>query len=305
MNIVNHRTHLVKSIPLSCKICSMNGLLVYAGPRDNPSKSHQIQLFTDAFLKFKIRIIAVSITEIHRVLETTTPGFFKFAFLLDEDTQIAKFLEEEYHLKVFNDEVAINASLDRALFAITLRNADISGPVTIALPHTPNQNVMANFAEVKAMMEEIQYPILIKHRRPSPQEKIYFVQHESQLPQVLSEIGMQPLIAQAYFPPTDRKQLKVLVVGKKVLTTIEVVTIHEKEFLKVTIPSREVKKLAILATKAIGATYALVSLFQLQKKSYVYAIKTNPNIVELQVVSGVYLAWYIAKQVYRLAKKKW
>lgn len=278
----------------------MNGLLVYDTNRDVASRAHHIQIFTEAFASWQLKVIAVSTQEIHRVLETSRKGFFKFAFLLDEDTQIAKFLEEEYQLKVFNDETAINASLDRALLAITLRNANIPSPTTIALPHTINENIMRHFDEVKSMMEEIHYPVLIKHRRPLPNEKIYFVTNDEELSQVLTTIGMQPLIAQAYFPPQDRRQLKVLVVGNKALASVEVINVENKEFLKQVQPSKNIEKIAKNALKAIGAMYGLVSIFEMQKKnSYVYSVKTNPNIVELQVVTGQYLAWYLAKQVRR------
>jgi len=282
----------------------MNGLLVFSGSRDHPQHTQRIQLFTDAFQKWQLKVIAVSFEEIHRVLETSKPGFFTFAFLIDEDTQIAKFLEEEYRLKVFNDESAINIGLDRALLAISLRNANLPSPTTIALPYTVNENVMRNFAEVKAMMEEVHYPVLIKNRHPHPEEKIYYIENDLQLSQLLEKIGMQPLIAQAYFPPTNRQQFKVLVVGKKALATVEVIQVDHQAYLKQTKPPTRVKQLAIQAAKAIGASYALISIFQLEKKNpYVYSAKTNPNIVELQVVTGIYLAWYLAKHVKRTLRK--
>jgi hypothetical protein len=34
----------------------------------------------------------------------------------------------------------------------------------------------------------------------------------------------------------------------------------------------------------------------------VYSVKTNPNIVELQVVTGMYLSGYVAKYIYAKTK---
>jgi glutathione synthase/RimK-type ligase-like ATP-grasp enzyme len=283
---------------------TMNGLLIYSAKYDSVGNERRIQIFSDAFQKWQLKVIAVSTDEFHRVLETSKPGFFTFAFLLDEDTQIAKFLEEEHHLKVFNDETAINVSLDRALFAISLRNASIPSPTTVTLPYTINESVMNEFVEVKAMMEEIQYPVLIKNRHPQKDEKIYFINNDLELENLLKNIGMQPLIAQAYIPPTERQQFKVLVVGKKALASVEIVRVDHQEYLKQTQVPSKVANVAIKAAQAMGASYALISIFYLNKKNpYVYSAKTNPNIVELQVVTGLYLAWYIAKLVYQRLKK--
>lgn len=290
---------------MCCKIKNVNGLLVFTGKREESFNQQRIATFVEAFSRWHMQLIPVNTVEIHRVLETSNRGFFTFAFLLDEDTQMAKFLEDEYRLKVFNDETAINTCLDRALLAITLRNANLPSPATIILPYVVNRNVMEVFTEVKTMMKEIRYPVLIKNRHPQVNEKIYLIHDDQELQHLLPQIGMQPLIAQAYIPQDNRQLFKVMVVGNKALATVEVITIGEKEFLKQAIPPKSVLKTAIAAARVIGASYALISVFLISKKNpYVYSAKTNPNIVELQVVTGTYLTWYLARHVYQQIKKR-
>jgi glutathione synthase/RimK-type ligase-like ATP-grasp enzyme len=85
---------------------------------------------------------------------------------------------------------------------------------------------------------------------------------------------------------------------------IEVVTVNEQDYLKQAKLPPSVRKLALKTAKTIGATYALMSVFYLNKKNpYVYSVKTNPNIVELQLVTGNYLTWYLARHIRRQVKK--
>ncbi len=276
----------------------MNGLLIYRYQPLDKQQAFRLQTFIDAFKALDLMMIAVSTKDMTRLLETSNKGFFQFAVLLDEDPQIARYLEGEHQLKVFNDENAMNVSFDRALLSITLRNAMVPSPATIALPYVVNVNLMQAIQEVKIMMNDINYPVLVKNRYPQPNEKIYYVRDEKELVRVLAPIGMQPLIVQAFVPPTDRQSFKVLVIGKKTYAGVEVVTVDQTEYLKQTPLPVSVRKIAVKAAKTIGADYALVSVFYLNKKNpYVYSVKTNPNIVELQVVTGLYLSGYLAQYI--------
>lgn len=281
----------------------MNGLMVYRHIPGRMEQSTHLNVLIEAFAKFKLKLIAVPSTDLNRLIETTNKGFFKFAVLLDSDPQIAKYLETDHQMKVFNDGSAINLSMDRALLSITLRNALIPSPATIALPYSVNVNLMQVIQEVKEMMNDIHYPVLVKNRYPQLNEKIYFVRDEKELVKVLEPIGMQPLIVQAYVPPQDRQLFKILVIGKRVIAGVEVVTMNGKDYLKQIETPQDIKKIAIKTAKATGTSFALISIFYLNKKNpYVYSVKTNPNIVELQVATGMYLSGYLAKYIYSKTK---
>ena len=282
----------------------MNGLLIYRQLADQTKQTIQLETIIAAFKQWHLNLVAVTTQVTNRLLETSQRGFFKFAILLDEDTQIARYLQIEHRIKVFNDESSMNLSIDRALLSISLRNALIPSPATIALPYVVNVNIMQGIQEVKAMMQDILYPVLIKNRYPQVQEKIYFVRDEKELIKTLSPIGMQPLIVQAYVPPENRQMFKVLVIGKKVQAGIEVVTVNQQDYLKQAKLPPSVAKVALKTAKTIGATYALISVFYLNKNNpYVYSVKTNPNIVELQLVTGIYLSWYLARHIHHQVKK--
>lgn len=282
----------------------MNGLLIYRQLADQAKQKIQLETIIQAFQQWQLTLIAVTTQDTNRLLETSKQGFFKFAILLDEDTQIARYLQIEHRIKVFNDESSMSFSVDRALLSIHLRNAMIPSPATIALPYVVNVNIMQGIQEVKAMMQDILYPVLIKNRYPRSQEKIYYVRDEKEFIKTLAPIGMQPLIVQAYVPPENRQIFKVLTIGRKVQAGLEVVSINQQEFLKQAPLPPVVQKIALKTAKTIGATYALMSIFYLNKKNpYVYSVKTNPNIVELQTVTGIYLTWYLARHIHHLVKR--
>jgi glutathione synthase/RimK-type ligase-like ATP-grasp enzyme len=282
----------------------VNGLLVYRQIADHAKQKTQLETIIRAFQQWRLTLFAVTIQDINRLLETSSRGFFKFAILLDDETQIARYLQIEHRIKVYNDESSMNFSIDRALLSISLRNALISSPATIALPFVVNVNIMQAIHEVKAMMQDILYPVLIKNRYPQPQEKIYFARDEKELIKTLQPIGMKPLIVQAYVPPENRQMFKVLTIGSKVYAGIEVVTVNQQDYLKQVKLPPSVSKIALKTAKTLGATYALISVFYLNNKDpYVYSVKTNPDIVELQVVTGIYLSWYLARHIYQQVKK--
>jgi glutathione synthase/RimK-type ligase-like ATP-grasp enzyme len=282
----------------------VNGLLVYRQIADHAKQKTQLETIIRAFQQWRLTLFAVTIQDINRLLETSSRGFFKFAILLDDETQIARYLQMEHRIKVYNDESSMNFSIDRALLSISLRNALISSPATIALPFVVNVNIMQAIHEVKAMMQDILYPVLIKNRYPQPQEKIYFARDEKELIKTLQPIGMKPLIVQAYVPPENRQMFKVLTIGHKVYAGIEVVTVNQQDYLKQVKLPPSVSKIALKTAKTLGATYALISVFYLNNKDpYVYSVKTNPDIVELQVVTGIYLSWYLARHIYQQVKK--
>ena len=282
----------------------MNGLLVYRQIADHAKQKTQLETIIRAFQQWRLTLFAVATQDTNRLLETSSRGFFKFAILLDDETQIARYLQMEHRIKVFNDESSMNFSIDRALLSISLRNALIPSPATIALPYVVNVNIMQAIHEVKAMMQDILYPVLIKNRYPQLQEKIFFARDENELIKTLQPIGMKPLIVQAYVPPENRQMFKVLTIGSKVYAGIEVVTVNQQDYLKQVKLPPSVSKIALKTAKTLGASYALISVFYLNNKNpYVYSVKTNPDIVELQVVTGIYLSWYLARHIYQQVKK--
>ncbi len=274
----------------------MNALIVYNKDKSSPRDQARLDIYMDAFSKFSIQLIATSFDLLNRVLESAQPGFFKFALFLDSDANIARFLTEEHQIPIFNSEAAMQVAMDRALLFIALKHADIPIPQTIILPHAVNVSVLSFTKELKTMLPEVRYPSLVKHRF-NLEEPSHLVENESDFIKLLETIPMKPLVVQAFVPLNKRRSYRIFVLGSKVMVSME--QVGEKEnILRSVTTTTNLNKIAIKTMKAIGASFGLVYLFvDEDKKPYVYAVQTNPDIVELQLVTGEYVGWYVARHI--------
>jgi glutathione synthase/RimK-type ligase-like ATP-grasp enzyme len=79
---------------------------------------------------------------------------------------------------------------------------------------------------------------------------------------------------------------------------------QESKFIEVEVPLI-VKNISIKAMSSIGADFAVVHvLFDPQQIPYVYALETQPDILNIQSVTGVSVCGYIARHVVKTLKSK-
>ncbi len=260
----------------------MNGLLIYQSIQTTYDQT-RLQTLIDAFAYRSIKVVTVATDQVIRLLETTTPKFFKFAYFFEEDLQLAKALESGYALTVYNAENPINIANDRALLSIAMRNDGLPTPQTIVLPYTMNQSILSQYHDVKSMLTSLPYPYLIKERYVEDQQVVYFIRSEADLHTTFQHVGMKPLLAQEYIGLEARKIMKVLVLDASARVAIEVVPKKDRVILKRIKPHRNIIKTAIQAARAIGADIALVHMLVInQTIPYIYGIKTNPDVYELE-----------------------
>jgi glutathione synthase/RimK-type ligase-like ATP-grasp enzyme len=279
----------------------MNGLLIYHTIQ-TVHEQKRLQHLIDAFARYKMKVVTVQLDQVIRLLETTTPGFFSFAYLFAEDLQLAKALEKGYNLHVYNQETAINIANDRALLSLTLRNEGISHPQTIVLPYVMNQSIMHQWSDVKTMIQPLAFPFLIKERYVSPNQPVYFIRSDDDLVATFQQVGLKPLLAQEYIGPLSRRVIKVLVVFQNATTSYEVMSTSQEDVYKnAPFSSRSsVYKVAVQTAEALGASIALVHMLVINNRiPYVYGVKTNPDLEEIEVVTGTRVVEGVVKAIQR------
>jgi glutathione synthase/RimK-type ligase-like ATP-grasp enzyme len=263
----------------------MNGLLIYQSIQTTYDQT-RLQTLIHAFAFRSIKVVTVATDQVIRLLETTTPKFFKFAYFFEEDLQLAKALESGYALNVYNAENPINIANDRALLSIAMRNDGLPTPQTILLPYAMNQSILSQYQDVKSMLTTLPYPYLIKERYVEDNQSVYFIRNEQDLRATFQRVGMKALLAQEYVGLEARKIFKVLVIGKTVRVAVEVITQANNNVLKLIKPHRNIVKTAVQATKSIGADIALIHMLVINHTiPYIYGIKTNPDLYELESLS--------------------
>jgi ribosomal protein S6--L-glutamate ligase/gamma-F420-2:alpha-L-glutamate ligase len=166
-------------------------------------------------------------------------------------------------------------------------------------------SVLTNTYELNTMYQQLSFPCLVKERFYQKGTKPYFIQDVETLKGVLKQLEMKPLMVQLYVPYEGRREFQVFVVGNRVITAMElIIKDQESKFIEVEVPLI-VKNISIKAMSSIGADFAVVHvLFDLQQIPYVYALETQPDILNIQSVTGVSVCGYIARHVVKTLKSK-
>ena len=277
----------------------MNGLILYR-LITTVDQQARLQRLIEAFTSHRMNVVTVQHDQVIRLLETTTKHFFSFAYFFDEDRQLALSLQNGYGLTVFNEETPINIANDRALLSLTLRNEGIPTPQTIVLPYTMNQSILHQFNEVQMMLSSLAYPFLIKERFVSDNQPVYFIRDLKDLTTTFQMVGLKPLLAQEYVGPVSRKVVKVFIVNRRPIASVEVVSSSTQDVIqRIRFPSSHpVYQTAIRTADALGASMMLVYMLVVNlRTAYVYGVKTNPNLMELEQVTGVDVHTAVVKSI--------
>lgn len=283
---------------------AFEGLFIYNPASLNAHFEELLKVFIKGFKKHGVKLLTCPTPQAIQTLQQD-PKKFRFALMWDLDANIAKYIENEFKIPVFNSDRTIRAVTDRALTFLAMRNFSIPTPSTVILPYTFNVNVLNYYADVIEMVKPIGFPFLVKERYDVAHDKVYLVTDESKFQRLLMDIGMKALLVQQYIEPANRHILQVLVIGGKVFAGVERFDTMEGEYMKPYPIHGMVKKVALRAARAVEADFCAVDiLLDAKKRPLVFSIKSNPDILQLQTSTGVYLTWYIARYVLKRYNEK-
>lgn len=288
---------------------AIEGLLVYNIALNNARYQEEIASFLAAFRKNGMRLTPVSNIKVFNLVEEN-PSRYGFAVFWDKDIHVARYLEDEAHIPIFNNQHTIETCSDKALIYLALRNYNVPTPATVILPYTFNVSLLNYFDDVKEMLNELPYPILIKDRFESLDSKVYLIPDENGFKEALIEVGKKSLLAQQYILPQQRHFYRVSVVGGIVIAAIERLrdtndegqVIEQAVPIKITLP---IRKLAMAAAKAVGADFCAVDIIVDRKKRlYVYSVKTNAGTLAIERATGLHVSWYIGRYIKKVFRAR-
>lgn len=283
---------------------AIQALLVYNITQHNDKGQAQINAFVEAFKKFNVDLMALPNSQI---VDYTAahPNAFAFAVFWDKDIHISTYLENDLRIPVFNSKESVMTCDDKALTYLAFRNYSIPTPKTIILPYTFNINVLNYYDEVKTMIASLPFPFIVKERFGSYGEQVYLVDSEEEFKTLLGKVGKNPLLVQEYIKEAYGHDYRVNVVGHQVITAVE--RFNPNDFrsnvnqggtmMEVKL-SVKLKKLAVDATRAVGADFAGVDIIlDKDKNPLVLEVNTNARTLSVENATGIYLTWYIARYV--------
>lgn len=235
-----------------------------------------------------------------------------FVIFWDKDVMLARALELA-GLRLFNGADAIAAADDKVKTALLLAEKGIPTPDTIPAPIVfPGCNRNGAAAEQAGKM--LGWPMIIKENNGSFGQQVYLVHNLAEATKVLARIGEKNCLFQRFIEPSRGKDLRVTVVGGKVVCAMERHAANGEFRSNIsnggTASARAItpleEKLALDATAALGLDFAGVDILmgRTEEERYVCEVNSNPQLQSTIDCCGVNPAldimWHIRSEVKKL-----
>ena len=248
----------------------------------------------------------LSVSNLDILPQQELPNYVVFT---DKDIYLAKQLEY-LGIPVFNSAEAIAISDDKIATYQELAKINLPIPKTIIAPKI---FIEGNFDKkvLEQVIEELKLPMVIKEAFGSFGEQVYLVNTKEELYKKVNDLGNKPFIFQEFIATSYGVDIRLQVVGDQVVAGMKR---KSKNDFRANItaggtmephePSREEKRLAIAATKAIGADFAGVDLLFGADSPIICEVNSNAHIRNLLECTEINAADFIMKYVLRQIAEK-
>ena len=183
----------------------------------------------------------------------------------DKDVYLAKTLEKE-GFKLYNCAEAIETCDDKALTFIKLKDTDIKMPKTYVAPMTFDKEYK-DYTFLLQVEGNVGYPMIIKENKGSFGEQVYMVNNYYEAVEKIKNIEHHEFIMQEYVESSKGKDVRIHVVGGKVVTAME--RVNENDFranitnggsMKKYTPTKEQEKMAVEVCEKLKLDFAGVDI---------------------------------------------
>lgn len=233
-----------------------------------------------------------------------------FVLFWDKDVLLAKTMELS-GLRLFNSATALQLADDKAETALRLAAAGIPIPDTIPAP-TCFPGCKRNPASAEQAAKILGWPLVIKENKGSFGQQVYLANNVREAERILTHIGEHDCVFQRFIADSAGKDLRVTVVGGKVICAMERHSVSKDQFrsnmeLGGTATARALtpyeEKLAIASAAALGLDFAGVDILmgKTEEERYVCEVNSNPQLQSTIDACGINPAtsimWHIRSQM--------
>lgn len=246
----------------------------------------------------------LSVSNLAILPQTELPDYVVFT---DKDIYLAKQLEY-LGVPVFNSAEAIAISDDKIATYQELAKISLPIPKTIIAPKI---FIEGNFEKriLEQAIDELKLPMVMKEAFGSFGEQVYLIHTKDELYKKVNELGNKPFIFQEFIATSFGVDIRLQVVGNQVIAGMKR---KSKNDFRANItaggtmephePTSEEARLAVAATKAIGADFAGVDLlFGEDDSPIICEINSNAHIRNLldctEINAADFIMEYILQQV--------
>ncbi len=152
---------------------------------------------------------------IEKRIQTAFDGY-DFSVYLDKDKYLLKAIEK-CGIRTFNSYNAIEVCDDKAATFLSLSGHGINLPLTIPAVLCYDKAVSISEESAIKIERKLGYPLIIKSCYGSRGAGVYLVENRQQLLDKMNELKLVPHLFQQFIPESRGKDLRVIVIGGKVL----------------------------------------------------------------------------------------
>lgn len=174
----------------------------------------------DAAKNNNIELSIYNNVEILNLLLTQKIKNFDFVLFWDKDVKLAMYLES-IGLKVFNSSESIRLCDDKSLTYITLLNKNIVQPKTIFSPLIYYHDISEDEEFIDIILSNFNFPFIFKECFGSFGEQVYLINNKSELVNRIKACDVWPFIVQEFIEESFGKDLRVYIVGDKIVGAIK------------------------------------------------------------------------------------
>ncbi|MEG1710948.1 MAG: RimK family alpha-L-glutamate ligase [Clostridia bacterium] len=280
----------------------MKGLLVTNGFVVWDKFEKIYEMLSESFAKHDCKLIRKNNIDLMLPINEPMPQA-DFVLFWDKDITLAKRLEKR-GLRLFNCVRALESCDDKSLTAVEMELSGIKMPKTIVAPKTflPYND----YGFLKIIQRELEYPFVLKECFGSFGNQVWLIEDYEMLINRVRQISPRPMLFQEYIKSSCGRDIRVQVVGNKIVAAVKRVAKEGDFRANVTnggkmYPYSLTDKQAEMALKAceiLGVDFAGVDiLFGENEEPVLCEINTNAHFKNLYDATGINTADFIAEYI--------
>ena len=166
--------------------------------------------------KHNIDIVEYNNVDIINILSKSNFDKPDFVLFWDKDVKLAKYIEN-MGIKVYNNSESIKVCDDKSLTYIALKNKNIKMPKTIFSPLIYFHNIYEENDFLEFAMSHLKFPFVFKECFGSFGKQVFLIKNKSDLISHIKQIDGRPFIMQEFIESSFGRDLRVYVVGDKII----------------------------------------------------------------------------------------
>lgn len=228
---------------------------------------------------------------------------YDFCVYLDKDKYVSR-IAEKRGLRLFNRAAAIELCDDKMTTHIALADSGIPMPDTLAGLLCYNARAQVKSAALDRVQAALGYPVIVKEAFGSMGSGVYKADNRAELDAIATAVKLRPHLFQRYIASSCGRDLRVIVIGGKVLGGI--IRSSDCDFRsnvglggkaqRTDVPS-EAADMALSAAKILGLDYCGIDLLFGECGFLLCEVNSNAYFDAFEAATGINVAGAYAEHI--------